>query len=218
MVLISEANHITIYHARLGQELSRSHWNLLVRDLPKSLRESLQRYRFWQDKQRALYGKLLLQQALSDHRFTTDLSHLKYTAFQRPYLDDVPDFNISHAGDLVVCAMTIKGRIGIDIEQILPINFEEFNRVLSPLQWKEVHAADDPYHQFFRLWTIKESVIKANGKGLSIDLHCLETDYQQLCIENTCWDLTELQFDSNYCSCLATDFSNPAIKYVEVTF
>ncbi len=85
------------------------------------------------------------------------LNHLSYTKFGRPYLDNSRiDFNISHSGDYVVCAVTTHGRIGIDIEKIKPIDLFDFERYMTPQEWNAIRDSVEPYHTFYSYWTKKE--------------------------------------------------------------
>lgn len=81
--------------------------------------------------------------------------------------DDV-HFNISHSGGYAVCVIS-EHPVGVDIEQIgnnndlaptvmMPSELEIFRRMSEDIR-NEV---------FCRMWTIKESYMKARGKGLSI--------------------------------------------------
>jgi len=93
--------------------------------------------------------------------------------YYRPYLNiSEPrniDFNLSHSGNYVVMVVSNMSRVGIDIEYIehtidymhlKPITFSEKEQVL-------IQSSDD----FFNLWTKKESLIKAAGKGFLDDMH-----------------------------------------------
>jgi 4'-phosphopantetheinyl transferase len=86
----------------------------------------------------------------------------------------VPSFNLTHTGDFAACAMMLHGApIGIDAEDIRrPINLAEMverwfaapERNLLE-QIAGVRRAD----MFFRIWTIKEAILKTTGHGLRIE-------------------------------------------------
>lgn len=81
-------------------------------------------------------------------------------------------FNVSHSGSWVVCAAD-NHEIGIDTEQIhkidngiaerfyAPAEIQLLSRCTSDSQWIDL---------FFQIWVLKESYIKAIGKGLSCSL------------------------------------------------
>jgi 4'-phosphopantetheinyl transferase len=90
-----------------------------------------------------------------------------------------PAFNASHAGDTLVFAIGGRSGLGIDIEMAKRRLSPEAlaARVLSPREYsmlqKLAPAARRRY--FLQLWTRKEAVAKADGRGLAIDLASLDT-------------------------------------------
>ena len=86
-------------------------------------------------------------------------------AFRDPGL---PDFSISHSGDwlwLAVCEPTL----GLDVEQQRPRrNLQKLMaHVLSARELAWVAVQDDELRAFYRLWTLREAVLKASGRGLA---------------------------------------------------
>ena len=81
-------------------------------------------------------------------------------------------FNVSHSGDRFVVAVALDMEPGVDIERI------RARRDLAGLaRWsfslaeqEEVAAAPDPMDAFYRVWSRKEAVIKADGRGVAIGL------------------------------------------------
>lgn len=83
-------------------------------------------------------------------------------------------FNLSHAHQLALVAVTRDRQLGIDLEHIRPIpEIEQIaERILSP-QEREMFRAlpgTSKLEVFFRYWTCKEAYIKARGEGLSLPL------------------------------------------------
>jgi 4'-phosphopantetheinyl transferase len=84
-------------------------------------------------------------------------------------------FNLSHAHGLIACAVTLGRAVGIDVEwnrrggSSLLESIEHF---FSPSEAEETMTlpAELRVARFFQVWTLKESYIKAHGKGLSIPL------------------------------------------------
>lgn len=66
-------------------------------------------------------------------------------------------FNISHSHGLVACAVA-EVSVGIDVEKIRPVS-PRLLRILSPAERESVRCDED----FFRLWTLKEALIKCRG-------------------------------------------------------
>lgn len=210
---------VHIYISRLEGKLPIDRWNDLLELMPLSLRDKISNFRFWKDQHRALFGKLLLRRALADSGYSgVDLSDLTYTSYGKPRLGPPVNFNISHAGHYVGCAIGEGFRLGIDIEHVREIRFSDFERVMSPSQWSLIQNSADPLRSFFRLWTLKESVIKGNGKGLSLPLDKLETDFSTVRVEGIVWHLTEIVFDADHCAFLACDRPGVRMVLIPVSF
>jgi len=96
-----------------------------------------------------------------------------YTYFGKPFLPGADNFhfNISHSGEWVVCA-TDEKPVGIDIERVSPIDVDIAKNYFSAGEYADLLAkkASEQSACFYDLWTLKESYIKQNGKGLSIAL------------------------------------------------
>lgn len=76
-------------------------------------------------------------------------------------------FNLSHAGDYAVCAVS-NVPVGIDIEGRHQINEKVMKKCFSEKEKNWVNENEEKKQErFFRLWTAKEAVSKATGKGLS---------------------------------------------------
>jgi 4'-phosphopantetheinyl transferase len=83
-------------------------------------------------------------------------------------------FNLSHSRSLALCAVTVRGEIGIDVEyprrvlraeKILERFFSEAER-----EYYRSRRETEKERAFMGLWTIKEAYSKALGKGLSSQL------------------------------------------------
>ena len=82
-------------------------------------------------------------------------------------------FNVSHSGRHGLIALTSEGRIGVDVEErSTNRNLDACIRLLfapeEKAEFVNVHG-QDKVERFYRLWTLKEALIKAVGAGLSID-------------------------------------------------
>jgi len=104
---------------------------------------------------------------------------LRTARFGKPSLANYPGihFNISHAGRWVVCAVSSE-EVGVDVEQIRSIDLAIARRFFAPSEYTTLMSleAGDRLDFFFRLWTIKESYLKALGTGLHKELSsfCVE--------------------------------------------
>ena len=150
--------------------------------LPHAITSAILEKRNPRDVQLALSGKLLLLAALEQLEMEPDLSALQLDAYQRPFFNDDVDFNISHSGNMAICCATLNGKIGVDIEQVQPIDFDDYKDYFNPNEWDEILNAGDKTEAFFKFWTRKEAVLKAAGTGfytplLDIDVAADHVDY-----------------------------------------
>ena len=80
-------------------------------------------------------------------------------------------FNVSHSGQVALCAVAGKGAVGGDVEQIRELRATDriARRHFSPEELEEwlVLDASDRLTEFYGVWTRKEALIKASGLGLS---------------------------------------------------
>ncbi|TSJ88734.1 4'-phosphopantetheinyl transferase superfamily protein [Gilliamella apicola] len=81
---------------------------------------------------------------------------------------NLPDFNISHSKDWVAVAISLNGRVGIDIEVARQrknyLNVAESIFADDEYQW--MLKQRDTLTAFWQLWTLKESALKLYAKGV----------------------------------------------------
>jgi 4'-phosphopantetheinyl transferase len=97
-----------------------------------------------------------------------------YTKFDKPftiYPETSLQFNVSHAGDVVLLAFGCEFPIGVDVELIRPIPDAAniVTRFFSPTEISTWRSLPDEQKTtaFYTCWTRKEAYIKARGEGLS---------------------------------------------------
>lgn len=210
---------VDVYFAKYEEQLSDQMWDKYIQLMPKSLQLKNSKFRRWQDRHANLFGKLLLIKGLNKNGFdVSQLRNLRYNEFGRPRLEEGFDFNISHAGHYVVCAIANGIRLGVDVEEVHDVNFEDFKRVMTSEQWQSIKKSSDPTREFFRYWTIKESVIKADSRGMTIPLLDIHIKRGKVKYEHQIWHLNEFSIDENYYSCLATNEPSVTLNLEEINF
>lgn len=175
--------------------------------LPSDIREVNGKYLRWQDRHAHLLGKLLLIEALKKYGINDSFwEKIAYTYYKRPYIKDCKiDFNISHSGNFVVCAIGEGIQLGIDVEKIQDRNIFDMQNVMTSAQWEEIEQASRPEEIFYKYWTIKESVIKADGRGFHIPLEQLEVKDNLVIHENNQWYIQHFNLNELYSATIATD-------------
>lgn len=101
-------------------------------------------------------------------------THLGITSFTiqknekgKPFLADFPQvrFNLSHCDGLAVCGVSHK-EIGVDAELIRSFSSKAMKRIFSAEEQNFIAVSKSPDMDFFRIWTLKESLCKFTGEGI----------------------------------------------------
>jgi 4'-phosphopantetheinyl transferase len=212
---------IEVYAARFAGEMPAKRYQDYLSGLPAAMRNKNARYRRWQDRHRHLLGGLLLAMACERFGGSSDwLYRISHTRHGRPYIEGEPliDFNISHSGNYVMCAMAMGARLGIDIEKITRLDFEDFTDTMTKAQWDKIREAERPEQEFFRYWTLKESIIKADSRGLNIPLNEILIRDNRAAYDKNDWYLHELVIDAEYCASIAISEDNIPFRIEHVHY
>jgi 4'-phosphopantetheinyl transferase len=135
--------------------------------LPKSYIDSISKITNNKLRYQKLISRILLIYALKKNDCFNSLGELKYSSKERPYFfDSNIDFNISYSNNYITLATSTLGRIGVDIEYIKPISYKKFQRQFTDEEWQFIITSCNPINTFYFLWTRKEALVKANGKGI----------------------------------------------------
>lgn len=87
-----------------------------------------------------------------------------------PSLEAGIQFSISHTRGLVVCGISSEN-IGVDTEYVRPYGERLMKRVCTEDEIAYIRKnKEKEAERFFRLWTLKESYLKATGKGISVPM------------------------------------------------
>jgi 4'-phosphopantetheinyl transferase len=143
-------------------------------------RQSINRLWFPRDRRLKIVSRVLRRRAIARHLPTTGQAKIVFSVglFGKPEIlstavDPPPRFNCTHTSGLVMCVTSRLLSVGIDVELVRSrLPFKSATGVLSAAEQESLDALptnlQSPY--FFRLWTLKESVAKASGCGLSTTL------------------------------------------------
>lgn len=142
--------------------------------LTKERQERFNRYIKIEAKLHCLLAGLLLRYALGE-KVNTIITN----EYKKPFLQEENIyFNLSHSGELVLLA-TDTQKLGIDIEKIkeAPLGVSKKCFTDDELSWLYNKRANEA---FYKIWTAKESVMKAFGKGF----HMSPRSFSVMPIEN----------------------------------
>ncbi|MCX7745877.1 MAG: 4'-phosphopantetheinyl transferase superfamily protein [Clostridia bacterium] len=163
-----------IYAAMLGERLEESEFQMLLKYLPDEKQARIKRFRRWEDAQRALIAEILIRDTVCSklNVHNRDIT-FGTNEFGKPFLKGYEgfSFNVSHSGKWVVGGFDSKP-LGIDVEQIHNIDLAIAKRFFSKQEYLDLNnkPENEKLSYFFDLWTLKESYIKADGRGLNMPL------------------------------------------------
>jgi 4'-phosphopantetheinyl transferase len=171
----------------------------------KDFQKKVLSYKRWQDMQLSLLGRVLLLKIFEENGISIDeISNIHYNEFGKPYLKGNPIFfNVSHSGNIVVCAFSEEFEIGIDVESFNHIDIDDFKSQMTHFEWDRIFNSDDKIQAFFKYWTQKEAILKAHGKGLMIPLKSFEVIDDKAIINDETFFTFEIYITENYICNLA---------------
>ncbi|HBU83773.1 MAG TPA: phosphopantetheine-protein transferase [Paenibacillus sp.] len=166
---------ITIHVLQVPAELPEAYWDHFLLHVSEERRAQASRFVHLADAYRSVLGEVLTRVTLSK---LTGLNpgELSFTRNQygKPSLSNYADvqFNVSHSGDWIALISGGDTDLGVDVEKISPIDMKIAERFFSMTesQFLAAEPAEIQLETFYRLWTLKESYIKAVGMGLSMPL------------------------------------------------
>ena len=117
---------------------------------------------------------LLEEKLIEEFHFKKEDLKYKFGVQGKPYLEKSPlNFSISHCNNIVICAVS-KMKIGIDIEDIKEVNKFVVKKSLTELELSKLVSLNNKEEYFFRIWTLKEALLKVKGFGLSYGMKNIE--------------------------------------------
>ena len=118
------------------------------------------------ERKENILGRLILHKALGD--LSAGEYRVIYNDLEKPEIECGKQlcFNVSHSGDYVALALS-DDAVGCDIQEIKPCNLRVAKRHYSENESRLIENSNDKDECFMWLWTLKESVLKFTGKGIS---------------------------------------------------
>ena len=145
-------------------------------------KQRLDTYKYPKDKTRFVIARARLRQVLERYTNTPAASiTFHYTQYKKPFVNDPIQFNISHTNTDIVIAIA-KHDVGIDIETIKEqkqaLNIAK--RFFCPEEYATLSGLKPSQvaNVFYHIWTQKEAIVKALGKGLFHDIKNIQVSTQ----------------------------------------
>ena len=138
------------------------------------------RFRFEKDRRLHLVARALVRTTLSRYA-SLEPGDWSFVANRhgRPEIEAASGtpplrFNLSHTKGIVICGVALDRDIGVDVENHdrAGEKMDIAKRFFSASEYADLARIPEPKRneRFFHYWTLKESFIKAHGKGLSLPL------------------------------------------------
>ena len=146
--------------------------------LPEWRYEKAMRFKFHPDRVRCAESYLLLMEGLGSGEQAERICRegFFYGTNKKPYLPGESRlfFNLSHSGDRVMCIIS-GAECGCDVEQIKDSRDAIVRRFFHEKEKEFIDAGEDTVRSFYKVWTLKESAMKACGEGmaLAMDSFCV---------------------------------------------
>ena len=133
---------------------------------------------FKPERRRQYLGcRILLTQLLAKITGHTQLPNIITRGNDRPVFEDptLPDFNITHSQNVIMVALLNKNRmadasIGLDLEVVRPrsrfLKLAHYAFSTDEYLWLTQLPITQQNLAFWQLWTIREAILKMQGKGV----------------------------------------------------
>lgn len=177
--------------------ISDDEYNKWYQMMSKDKKQRVDKLCLNDDKKRTVVGEMLVRKAISE-LFSTPPESIVFGVKEngKPFAKDIPiEFNISHSGNMVVCAIS-DTPVGIDIEQIRPVDLSVAKRICTEneliyifgkkpetLEFK-ISSDKEILRRFFKIWTTKEAYAKNIGAGIK----SIKTDTSKILAETFYFD------------------------------
>lgn len=165
-----------VYSLKCDEKIEDEQYDFLLSIVSYQKLKRIKQFRFIEDAKRTLYGEAMVRYLICNY-LNLQNKDLNFGSNQygKPFLYNNSRFffNISHSANWVVCAISVK-EVGIDIEQIVPIDLSIAKHFFCEKEYSYIMSATDyaiQLERFYNLWTIKESYVKHIGQGLNIPLN-----------------------------------------------
>lgn len=134
-------------------------------------------------KKQHKYAHSLLRECLKPYDIDYTIESItEKNKHGKPYLTEYPyiHYNITHSNGITAC-ISADNECGIDAERVRDYRPNVVKRAFSESEKALIENAPDEEKNllFFRLWTLKESYVKAIGIGISYPLNTISFSFEK---------------------------------------
>jgi 4'-phosphopantetheinyl transferase len=171
---------------------------------PIDMRNKIVAYQAVQEQKLRVCGKLLLGKLLSGLG-AFSLQDIQYNNWGRPFVSGHIDFNLSHSGDIAICAATNKGKVGVDIEHVKQADITLFKGYFTSNEWRIIETSEYKLWGFYKMWARKEALMKAVGKGVFMQPGDVDVAFDEVHCENRMYYVKDIFVLPGYAAAIACD-------------
>ncbi|MDH6674070.1 4'-phosphopantetheinyl transferase [Paenibacillus sp. LBL] len=165
---------VEVYAIKNSDHIRDETFRALFLTLSPQRQDYVSKFRRVGDYHRSVLGDAMVHRVLRE-KLGQGRNHIEIirNTYGKPFLKDYENlhFNISHSGHWIVCAVSHEP-VGIDVEKMKAIDMDIAKRFFHKTEFHALLNREPSARlsHFFDLWTLKESYIKAVGKGLHLPL------------------------------------------------
>ncbi len=165
------------YLFNINSSIAKERYVECLESVGEQQKKQILKYKYEADRMRALYGKIMIRELLEKKfHLRKEEQIIERTSYGKPYISNLNNihFNISHSGDWVLCGVG-ENELGLDIEYIGKYHKDIVERYFTTQEifYLESLTENEKQRHFYYLWSLKESFLKCNGKGLSMPLNSI---------------------------------------------
>ena len=180
-------NELYIWKTTVSANINNldDYWSLLTQDEQARARE----FYFIKDRNRYVIARAILRKLIASYINIAPKDILfSYAKYGKPYLATENnihgiEFNLAHSKECIIYGFTKNIEVGVDIEFI--------NKDFAIEDIVKYYCSEEEQHKlqilsghqkccyFYKLWVIKEALVKAMGVGLSYDLRQIHINFNK---------------------------------------
>jgi len=162
----------------------------------------------WQLQKDGFMTSSLFYKKMLARLMLIDLIQHHYPPFSNKYVNtevgkliyDGISTSISYSDNMILAAASAEGAIGIDVEKLNPIDLHFYETEFASEEQQFILNNANELEGFYTIWTRKEAVLKADGRGLFIELptFSVTNEFVKLSSSSQSWNLTSFRLLEQY--------------------
>lgn len=177
----------------INDQLQNLDLSAALHTISKQRREQALRFKYEHGRRLSVAAYLLLKHALLEEEGIAENPVFIYSEHGKPSIEGHPElyFSLSHCKEAVACVLS-RRPVGVDIESLGRYRESVARYSMNDDELLCIHQSDRPDVAFTRLWTMKESLLKLQGSGITNQIKDVLREV------SSSWFSTVEQLDKNY--------------------